>query len=127
MQGKKLFEYAVIRVVPKVEREEFVNTGVILYCKDQGFLKTKISVNENKLKILAPKIDIEEITKRLETFCLICQGGKNAGPIGSLSAPERFRWLTSARSTIIQISPVHPGLCDDAEATLDRLFEQLVE
>jgi hypothetical protein len=126
MQENQLFEYAVIRVVPKVEREEFLNVGVILLCAKQKFLKARIELNETKVLTLCGDVEIENLKKYIRSFELICEGGKQGGPIGLLSLPERFRWLTSTRSTIVQTSKVHPGLCADAQDMLDRLFEQLV-
>jgi hypothetical protein len=126
MQDNQLFEYAVIRLVPRVDREEFLNVGVILYCAKQQFLKTLFQLDENRITSLYPEIDIEVVRKHLNTFQLICQGDPGAGPIAKLPVAERFRWLTATRSTIIQISKVHPGFCTDAEETLQKLFRQLV-
>lgn len=126
MQERHLFEYAVIRVVPRVEREEFINVGVILYCSKQKFLETLYHINEEKLKTISPQTDIEEIQEYLQSFEKICHGGSKGGPIGQLPMAERFRWLTAVRSTVVQSSPVHPGLCLDAEETLNRLFSQFV-
>jgi hypothetical protein len=127
MQGKHLFEYAVIRVVPKVEREEFINIGVILYCSGQKFLKCVLQLNEKKLQALCCDIDIEELKSHMQAFEKICKGGNDAGPIGKLSIAERFRWLTATRSTVLQTSKVHPGLCDDGAEMLERLHKQLVQ
>jgi len=121
-----LFEYAVLRVVPLVEREEFLNVGVIVYCRSLGFLQTQFEVPNARLRAFAPALDQEEITARLRAFERICQGRATGGTIGQLPIAERFRWLTAIRSTIVQTSPVHPGLCADAAATLARLFAQLV-
>jgi hypothetical protein len=126
MQEKHLFEYAVIRLVPRVEREEFLNTGVILYCADENFLQVKFYVNKTRVEAMAPEQDIEEIEKRLEVFDQICRGNDESGSIGKLPLASRFRWLTATRSTIVQISPVHPGLCINAGETLEKLFEELV-
>jgi len=126
MQGNLLFEYAVVRIVPHVEREEFVNTGVVLYCAGLKFLKGKFELNESRVRALCSKIDTEEIRHHIDAFDRICRGGDQAGPIGKLSLPERFRWLTSTRSTVFQTSRVHPGLCSDPEETLEHLFQQLV-
>lgn len=126
MQEPHLFEYAVIRVVPHVEREEFINVGVILYCSSEKFLSCVSEVDEQRLKVLCDKIDFTELKKHIQSFERICAGGKDTGPIGKLSMPERFRWLTAARSTIVQTSKVHPGLCNDASEMLNRLFAQLV-
>lgn len=126
MQGKHLFEYAVIRIVPKVEREEFLNAGVVLYCKDRRFLQMMYAVNEQRIRAFCDKIDMNELQLHLQAFRSICDGEKDAGPIAMLDIPSRFRWLTAKRSTIVQTSQVHPGLCDDPLATLNRLYEQLV-
>jgi hypothetical protein len=127
MQDEHLFEYAVIRVVPKVEREEFINIGVILYCSDQKFLQCILELNEKKLYALCCDIDVEELKAHMKSFEKICNGGNDAGPIGKLSLAERFRWLTATRSTILQTSKVHPGLCKDAFEILQRLHKQLVQ
>lgn len=126
MPERHLFEYAVIRVVPRVEREEFLNVGVILYCSKQNFLRAIFKVHGEKLRVLSPATDIEEVNEYLRSFEKICKGGSQGGPIGQLPIAERFRWLTAVRSTVVQSSPVHPGLCLDAEETLARLFSQLV-
>jgi hypothetical protein len=125
MQGKHLFEYAVIRVVPRVEREEFLNVGVILYCKDQKFLKSRCDLDETRLAAFAKDINIDEIKESLRAFGQI-SAGKEGGPIGKLDIASRFRWLTATRSTVVQTSKVHPGFCEDAQITLDRLFEEQV-
>lgn len=127
MQGEHLFEYAVLRVVPKVEREEFINIGVILYCSGQKFLQCIIELNEKKLQALCSDIDIDELKTHIQSFEKICKGGNDAGPIGKLSMTERFRWLTAIRSTILQTSKVHPGLCQDAREILQHLHKQLVQ
>ncbi|MBC5994350.1 DUF3037 domain-containing protein [Pontibacter cellulosilyticus] len=126
MQDKHLFEYAVIRVVPRVEREEFVNVGVILYCRGLGFLHTIFDLNEDRLKAFCKDLDMEELKERLQAFERICKGRSEGGPIGQLSIAERFRWLTAARSTVVQTSAVHPGLCTNAEEMLQHLHNQLV-
>lgn len=126
MQDHCLFEYAVIRVVPRVEREEFMNVGVILYCAKQKFLKMMFSIDKDRLKAFSKDLDIDELEENLLSFQRICNGGKDAGPIGQLDAPSRFRWLTATRSTVVQTSKVHPGFCIDGEDTLSRLYGQLV-
>ncbi|MBN8880618.1 MAG: DUF3037 domain-containing protein [Sphingobacteriales bacterium] len=126
MQEKHLFEYAVIRVVPRVEREEFINAGIVLYCRDQRFLGVMFSVDEDRLRSLCPLLDIEELKEHLKAFEQIAIGNKHAGPIAKLDLAGRFRWLTATRSTIVQASKVHPGLCDDAGEMLERLYNQLV-
>ena len=126
MQGNHLFEYAAIRMVPHVESEEFLNIGIVLYCAPQKFLQAKFEVDKDRLKVLCEKLDFDELNHHVTSFERICAGGKEAGSIGLLSMPERFRWLTATRSTILQTSKVHPGLCDDAGEMLERLFVQLV-
>ncbi len=126
MQEQQLFEYAVIRVMPRVEREEFLNAGVILYCAKQRFLECKFKLGEEKLKAFFVAVNIEEIKQNMFSFQRICAGAKDSGPIGKLAIAERFRWLTATRSTVVQTSKVHPGFCKDAETTLAKLFEQLV-
>lgn len=126
MQENHLFEYAVIRVVPHVEREEFLNVGIVLYCAQQKFLQTKFELSEERLRVLCDTLDFSELNAHISSFERICRGGKEAGPIGKLSMAERFRWLTATRSTMLQTSKVHPGLCQDAGEMLERLFHQLV-
>lgn len=121
-----LFEYAVIRVVPRVEREEFMNIGVILYCAKLKFLKTMFVLDEERLSSLYSDIDLTELKEHLSAFERICEGVKTGGPIASLDPASRFRWLTATRSTVIQTSKVHPGLCKDAGETLNRLYGELV-
>lgn len=127
MQEKHLFEYAVIRVVPRVEREEFLNVGVIVYCRAQKFLQTMFELDRDRLNTFCRDIDILELEERLYAFRQICSGAPEGGTIAKLPIAERFRWLTAARSTVMQTSPVHVGLCADAGETLARLHTQLVE
>jgi hypothetical protein len=126
MPEQHLFEYAVIRVVPRVEREEFVNVGVILYCAKQKFLQVVIHVNEDKLICFAPDIEIDVIKENLHAIANICKGETSGGPIGRLDMVSRFRWLTATRSTVVQASKVHPGFCTNPEETLKKLAIQLV-
>lgn len=126
MQERHLFEYAIIRVVPRVEREEFINVGVIVYCADENFLQTKFALNKQKLLALCNDLDLEELNKRLTAFEQICKGAGDGGPIAKLNLASRFRWLTATRSTVVQTSPVHPGLCNNAEETLNKLYNELV-
>lgn len=127
MQDRHLFEYAVIRVVPRVEREEFMNVGVILLCSKQKYLKMMYGVDKERLLALFNDIDMEGVEENLRSFQRISEGGKDSGPIGQLDAPSRFRWLTATRSTVVQTSKVHPGFCLDGDDTLNRLYEQLVK
>ncbi|MES2647486.1 MAG: DUF3037 domain-containing protein [Bacteroidota bacterium] len=126
MTDRLLFEYAVVRIMPRVEREEFVNTGVVLFCAKQRFLQLKYKVDAPRILALCPKADVEEIRTYLMAFEQICLGKPGAGPIALLPLAGRFRWLTATRSTIVQTSKVHPGLCLDAAEMLDKIFEQQV-
>ena len=126
MPEDNLFEYAVIRVVPAVEREEFLNVGVVLFCARQKFLKMLYHIDEERLLSLNSKIDIAEIKEYLSAFEHICKGDKNGGSIGLYPIVERFRWLTATRSTVVQTSKVHPGFCKDADEMLKKLYGQLV-
>src|SRR5882672_9954012 len=126
MQEKNLFEYAVIRVVPKVEREEFLNVGVVVYCAQQKFLQVIFDLDEKRLKSFCSNCDAFEIKEYLLSFERICKGGPDAGPIGKLPLAERFRWLTATRSTVVQTSKVHSGLSEDVPGMLTRLYRQLV-
>jgi hypothetical protein len=126
MPEKLLFEYAVIRVVPHVEREEFINVGIVLLCAKQKFLKTRFQLDEERLGVFCDNLDIDELRNHITSFEKICAGEPGSGPIGKLPISERFRWLTAARSTILQTSKVHPGLCDDPGEIMTSLFNQLV-
>ena len=126
MQEKHLFEYAVIRVVPRVEREEFINVGVILYCPKMKFLQATYTLTEARLAAFPAPPDFMEMQEHLCMFDHICRGIKEGGPIALLDAPSRFRWLTATRSTVVQTSKTHPGLCVDPLETLNRLHQQLV-
>lgn len=127
MPEKHLFEYATIRVVPCVEREEFLNVGVIIYCPSQRFLQTSFTLDEDRLRAFSTTLDLQELQERLQAFVRICSGGADGGTIGKMPIASRFRWLTATRSTIVQTSPVHPGLCADAQEQLNRLHAQLVQ
>ncbi|MEH3115670.1 DUF3037 domain-containing protein [Pedobacter terrae] len=126
MQGKFLFEYAVIRVMPRVEREEFINVGIILFCAKQKFLKSIFALDEKRIKAFSAAVDLEELKENLCAFERISTAAVGSGPIGQYDQASRFRWLTATRSTVVQCSKVHPGFCDDAEETLLRLHQQLV-
>ncbi|ADW69750.1 DUF3037 domain-containing protein [Granulicella tundricola] len=126
MHTNASFDYAVLRVVPRVERGEFINVGVILLCREKRFLGAKVHVDEQRLRALWPQLDLDAIREHIEAVNRICTGDESAGPIAKLSQSERFHWLTSPRSTVMQTSPVHTGLCTETEALLDRLYHQLV-
>jgi hypothetical protein len=120
------FDYGVIRVVPRVEREEFHNVGVLLYCLSHDFLGARVHLDEARLRALCPDADLEAIRSHLDTIPLVCDGGPDAGPIGRLPQKDRWHWLVAPRSSAVQVGPVHTGLCDDPRAELDRLVEKLV-
>ena len=126
MQEKQLFEYAIIRVVPRVDREEFLNVGVIVYCHSSRWLGMRYAVDADRLRALDPKLDLDEVIAHLKGFEAIVAGAETSGPIGQLDRASRFRWLTATRSTIIQTSRVHPGFCGDMPGELDRLYEKMV-
>ena len=120
------FDYAIVRVVPRVERGEFINAGVIVSCAAIGFLAARIELDESKLLALDPGADVAGIRAGLAAIPLICAGGKAAGALGALSTRERFHWLVAPRSTSIQTSPVHTGRCDSPERQLEHLMQQMV-
>lgn len=126
MQDNHLFEYAVIRVVPRVEREEFMNVGVVVFCKKQKFLQAVYTINSSRLLALCPKLNLDEVEAALRSFERIIEGKSDSGPIGKLDVPSRFRWLTATRSTIIQTSKVHVGFCKDLPEAVQHLYAQLV-
>lgn len=126
MQDKHLFEYAVIRVVPRVEREEFLNVGVIVYCSRLKYLQLIYTLDTDRLLTFYPKLDIAELAEHLKAFEAITKGSKDGGPIAQLDLANRFRWLTATRSTILQSSKVHPGFCGDPAAALQRMHATLV-
>lgn len=121
-----IYEYAVIRVVPKVEREEFLNVGVVLFCKRARFIRVLYCLDASKLHLFSDDLDIEQLELNLQSFAKICAGSKDGGPIAEQELPERFRWLTAVRSSVIQTSRPHPGMTNDLEGTTQRLFEELV-
>lgn len=126
MPENHLYEYAVIRVVPKVEREEFCNVGIVLFCKKEKYLKMLFQLKESKLRMLCQEIDIKQLQENMQSFEKICVGHPDGGPIARMDVPSRFRWLTAIRSSVIQTSRPHPGLSPDLDKTLKRLFEELV-
>jgi hypothetical protein len=125
MPAPSSFDYAIVRVVPHVEREEFINVGVILFCRTLRFLGSRIELDAERLAVLA-HVDVATLQAYLDLIPRICAGGPQAGPLGQLSRAERFHWLVSPRSTTVQVSPVHSGLCTDPQAALDDLFAKMV-
>jgi Protein of unknown function (DUF3037) len=124
--ARSSFDYAVLRLVPRVERGEFVNVGAILFCRTRRFLEAQFYLDPQRLAALGSDVDIKMIEERLEQIRLVAAGGKAAGPIGELSQADRFHWLVSPRSTVVQPSPVHTGLCDDPSAALEEILETMV-
>jgi Protein of unknown function (DUF3037) len=126
MPEKNLYEYAVIRVVPKVEREEFINVGIILFSKKANFINVLIDLNEERLKLFSSDIDCDQLQENLDAFVRIGKGDRTAGPIAQEDVPSRFRWLTAIRSSMIQTSRPHPGKADDLEVALEALLKEYV-
>lgn len=126
MPALSSFDYAIVRVVPHVEREEFINAGVILFCRTLDFLGAAIELDRARLLALAPDVDVPAVERHLAAIPLICRGGAGGGPIGALTPAERFHWLVSPGSTIVQPSPVHAGLTDDPAAALEHLMDRMV-
>lgn len=126
MQDKFTFEYAIIRFVPKVEREEFFNVGVLLFSKQKKFLGIKFHVNSEKMKAFSSDFELEELMNYLHAWELICAGKEQSGPIGKMEMSDRFRWLAACRSSIIQSSKTHPGICENPENELVKIFEKHV-
>lgn len=126
MRAEHTYDYAIIRIVPRVERGEQINVGVILSCPDLDFLDARIEVDEAAVRALDPSVDLEAMRANLATIPLVCRGGMDAGPIGELPPRGRFRWLVSPRSTVIQPSPVHTGRTADPAACLEKLVQRLV-
>ncbi len=126
MRDRCSYDYAIVRVVPRVEREEFINVGVIVSCPPHDYLDARIELDEQRLLALHPSLDLEFIRANLESIPAICAGGSAAGPIGQLSQRERFHWLVSPRSTVIQVSAVHTGQCGEPEDVIEHLLERMV-
>ncbi len=126
MPGRHAFEYAIIRIVPRVERGEFINAGVVLFCRTRRFLDAQIEFAHARIMALAPDLDLEVVEEQLGHISMVAAGGPTAGPIGLLPLQERFRWLAAPRSTIVQPSPVHCGMCADPATTLQQIMLQMV-
>ncbi|HRZ97315.1 MAG TPA: DUF3037 domain-containing protein [Paludibacter sp.] len=126
MQGKHLYEYAVIRVLPRVEREEFINIGIILFSKRAKYIRMLFHLDEQRLSLFSSELDVELLRDTILSFEKICDGSKDGGEIAQLDIPERFRWLTAVRSSCIQTSRPHPGFSENLDRTLEKLFKELV-
>lgn len=120
------YDYAVIRVVPRVERGEFLNVGVIVSCPAKGYLEARIELDEDRLKVVDATVELDTLQSHLAAISEICVGGREAGPIGQLPTRERFHWLVAPRSTIIQTSPVHTGVCENPERVMEQLLDTFV-
>ena len=126
MPEQTSFDYAVIRVVPRIERSEFINAGVIVFARTLRYLDARIALDPARLNVLYPNADLAEIERHLELIPKICAGGASAGPIGELPQHERWHWLVAPRSTVIQVSPVHSGITDNPDRELERLMKSLI-
>jgi len=126
MPAAASFDYALLRVVPRVERQEFINAGAVVYCPEKQFLGARIHLDRDRLRALWPEVDVTLVEQHLDAVRRICDGAPEAGAIAKLSQRERFHWLTSPRSTIVQPSPVHTGVCESTEGMLDRLEKQFL-
>ena len=127
MPAPASFEYAIIRVMPRVERGEFLNAGIIVYSKGLGYLKARVELHRECLAAMAPDVDPDDVWEHLCCIPKLCEGTKDSGPLGKLSRSERFNWLVAPRSTVVQTSPVHAGLTADPDATLNHLMKTLVQ
>ena len=126
MQELNKYEYAVVRFVPRVEREEFINVGLAMMCKRRRWIKVAISLPERKLCAMCPDADKEILARQLQSFIDIAEGRSSAGPVAQYPVEERFRWISAVKSSVIQTSRPHPGACKDLDATFTRLFDELV-
>ena len=126
MSERRAFDYAIVQVVPRVDRDERLNAGVILFSPAAAFLGCRIALDEARLRALAPDVDLAAVAAQLEAVRAVAAGEPGAGPIARLSPSERFHWLTTPRSTVVQPSSAHAGLCDDPTVALERLFRSVV-
>lgn len=127
MPDRVAFDYAIVRVVPLVEREEFVNAGVILFCPSRDFLEARVALDDARLLALCPGADLPEVQEALANVVSVARGGPGSGPVGQLSLRERWHWLVSPRSTVVQTSAPHAGLCESPEAFLEHLLRRVVD
>ncbi len=126
MPERSSFDYAVLRIVPRVDRDEFINAGLILHCLTRNYLETRVYLNRQLVLALCPGFDLDEASRHLDALAKISSGDPDAGPIAQLPKRQRFHWLVSPRSTILQVSPVHCGLCESPSAAFEDLYTRLV-
>jgi hypothetical protein len=126
MHAPASFDYAILRVVPRVERQEFINAGVVVFCLEKRYLEARVRLDEARLSALWPEVDVELVRQHLDALVRVCKGDATAGPVAQLSERERFHWIVAPRSTILQPSPVHTGVCDGTDGLLDRLEKQFL-
>ena len=126
MHEKHLYDYAVLRVVPKVEREEFINVGLMIYCKRQKYLRIQYHVPTKKIQAFCTEFDLVQLQINLEALVAICEGRKEGGPIAQFEKDERFRWIAAIKSSSIQTSRPHSGFSSDLDETFDKLYKELV-
>ncbi len=126
MSGRDVFEYALVRVVPRIERGEMINAGVLVYCRAQGYVGARVHLDEARLRCLDPTVDVAGVRAALRGYQGVCEGGARAGQAEGEDPGRRFRWLTAPRSTVVQPGPIHTGLTEDADKEADRLLELLV-
>ena len=126
MHAPASFDYAILRVVPRVERQEFINAGVVVFCLEKRYLEARVRLDESRLRALWPEVDVELVRQHLDALVRVCKGDATAGPVAQLSERERFHWIVAPRSTILQPSPVHTGVCDGTDGLLDRLEKQFL-
>jgi hypothetical protein len=126
MHAPASFDYAILRVVPRVERQEFINAGVVVFCLEKRYLEARVRLDEARLSALWPEVDVELVRQHLDALVRVCKGDATAGPVAQLSERERYHWIVAPRSTILQPSPVHTGVCDGTDGLLDRLEKQFL-
>ncbi len=126
MQDNHLYEYAIIRVVPRVEREEFINIGLILFCKHQKYLRIATHIHEDKIQLIAPEFDLEQLQKNLQALAIICKKPSYTGRIDDMDLAEKFRFIAAVKSSVLQTSRPHPGYAKELDQTFDRLFQEMV-
>jgi Protein of unknown function (DUF3037) len=123
---RRAFDYVIVQVVPRVDRDERLNVGAIVFSPAAAYLGCRIALDEARLRALAPDVDVTAVRHQLDAICAVCAGARDAGPIAALSVSERFHWLSAARSTVVQPSAAHAGVCDDPATALEQVFRAAV-